>query len=66
MRRLYHPNLGREVTVPDSSAAVLAESGWQPAPNPRPAGPGREPEPVRYEPVAPKKAKDKPKRSDPQ
>lgn len=61
--RLYHPNLGREITCPsERSAAVLMESGWKPAPEPEAAEPGKEPEPVRYEPVT-AKAESKPKRA---
>lgn len=50
MPRLFHPDLGREVDVPDSAAEVLAESGWEPAPEPT-VRPGYQPEPVRYVPV---------------
>lgn len=49
MTRLYHPDLGVEVDVPDTSAAVLAESGWEFAPEPE-VRPGYVPEPVRYVP----------------
>lgn len=53
--RLYHPNLGREITVPDNKAciATLEEVGWKPAPEPE-RTPGVVPEPVRYEPVTDK------------
>lgn len=51
MPRLYHPDLGVECEVPtDEAAAVLAESGWLPAPEPE-SRPGYEPEPVVYAPV---------------
>ena len=53
MSRLYHPELGREIDVPDASAEVLAESGWEPAPEPE-QRPGYQPEPVKYEPVVSK------------
>jgi hypothetical protein len=54
--RLYHPNLeppNNECEVmDDAQVAVLAESGWLPAPEqPEAAGPHVAPEPVRYEPV---------------
>lgn len=59
MPRLYHPDLGRECEVPnDRAAAVLAESGWLPAPEPE-VTPGLVPEPVRYAPVTPSKSKSK-------
>lgn len=52
--RLYHPDLGTEIEAMDEpQAAVLAESGWLPAPEPEPAKPGRAPEPMKYEPVKP-------------
>lgn len=54
MSRLYHPDLGVEIDVPDTSAEVLAESGWEPAPEPEPR-PGYVPEPVKYAPVTPAK-----------
>lgn len=57
---MYHPNLGVECEVPTTeAAAVLAESGWRPAPEPDPTPPGVVPEPVVYAPVS--QAKPKPK-----
>jgi hypothetical protein len=55
--RLYHPNLeppNNECEVmDDAQVAVLAESGWLPAPEPpEAAGPHVAPEPVRYGPVS--------------
>lgn len=57
MARLYHPNLeppDNECEVPDDEGllAVLAQSGWLPAPEPE-EKPGYEPEPVKYAPVEP-------------
>lgn len=49
--RLYHPDLGTEIdALDDRQAAVYAEAGWLPAPEPE-AKPGYQPEPVRYAPV---------------
>jgi hypothetical protein len=49
--RMYHPDLGEEIeALDDAQAAVYAESGWKPAPEPE-ARPGYEPEPVTYAPV---------------
>ncbi len=49
--RMYHPDLGVEIEALDEGqAAVYAESGWKPAPEPE-TRPGYEPEPVRYAPV---------------
>jgi hypothetical protein len=60
-RALFHKKLGREIPWPGESAAqVLAESGWEPAPNPEEPEEGYEPEPVEYAPVT-KVAPDKPK-----
>lgn len=53
MARLYHPDLGTEYECPDDDGllAVLAESGWLPAPEPKAASPAHAPEPVKYAPV---------------
>lgn len=59
--RIWHENLGVEVDVPDASAEVLAESGWEPAPEPE-VRPGYQPEPVRYAPVTDPAPADKPKK----
>lgn len=49
--RMYHPALGVEIEARDDrQAAVYAESGWKPAPEPE-VRPGYQPDPVRYEPV---------------
>lgn len=50
MIRLYHPQLGTEVDAgDDTQAAIYEDSGWVRAPEPAPARPGYQPEPVRYE-----------------
>jgi hypothetical protein len=56
--RLYHPDLGTEYECPDDEGllAVMAESGWKPAPDAPEAKPGLAPEPVKYAPVEPKPA----------
>jgi hypothetical protein len=56
--RMYHPDLGREITVPDDDdcIAVHALAGWEPAPVPD-AEPGFAPEPVQYAPVVKAKPK---------
>lgn len=47
-KRMYHPDLGREIDAADEAvAAIHAESGWLPAPGPV-ERPGYAPEPVRY------------------
>lgn len=60
--RMYHPNLDppdNECEAMDArQAAVYAEAGWQPAPEPE-RKPGYEPEPVKYAPVEPEKPKAK-------
>lgn len=57
--RLYHPALeppSNECEVMDENqAAILAESGWLPAPEPEEPEPGFAAEPVTYEPVVAKK-----------
>jgi hypothetical protein len=54
MIRLYHPELGAEIEAGDEAqAAVLAESGWLPAPEPEATSPHVVPEPTKYEPVKP-------------
>lgn len=60
MARLYHPDLGVEYECPDDEdlLAVLAESGWEPAPELE-KKPGYEPEPVKYAPVEAEKPKAK-------
>ena len=51
MPRMFHPDLGVDIPVDDDrQAAVLAEAGWEPAPEPE-VRPGYAPEPVRYAPV---------------
>jgi hypothetical protein len=48
---MFHPDLGVEIDAAnEGQAAVYAESGWKPAPEPE-ARPGYEPEPVKYAPV---------------
>lgn len=50
--RLYHPELGAEIEALDEpQAAVYAEAGWLPAPEPEAASPAHVPEPVKYAPV---------------
>lgn len=55
--RMYHPDLeppnNECEALDDAQAAVYAESGWLPAPEPEQT-PGYQPEPVKYEPVVPK------------
>ncbi|MGH9252074.1 MAG: hypothetical protein ACRD0W_21535 [Acidimicrobiales bacterium] len=55
--RMYHPGLeppdNETEAMDDAQAAVLAESGWLPAPEPDKVE-GYEPEPVKYEPVVSK------------
>jgi hypothetical protein len=57
MARMYHPELGREITVPDDedTIAVHKDAGWEDAPEPE-HRPGYEPEPVVYEPVTASKS----------
>jgi len=66
--RLYHPNLdppGNECEVMDEAqVAVLAESGWELAPEPE-ARPGYEPEPVKYAPITLEPAKKRGAKTDP-
>ena len=53
--RLYKPDSGAEFDTESDDElhnAVYLEMGWLPAPEPE-QRPGYEPEPVRYEPVAP-------------
>lgn len=57
--RLYNPKNGAEYeTASDDEAhvQVYLDAGWEKAPDPPPAEPGFEPEPVTYAPVEPKKA----------
>jgi len=58
--RMYHPDLGREIEVPDvdECIAVHVAAGWKPAPVLE-AEPGFAPDPVQYAPVLPAKAKPK-------
>ncbi len=57
MPRLYHPDLGVEYDAGDEAqAAVMAESGWLPAPEPEAISPVHAPEPVKYAPVEKKPA----------
>lgn len=53
--RLYNPALeppNNECEVMDENqAAILAESGWLPAPEPEADSPAHVPEPVKYAPV---------------
>lgn len=62
MPHLYHPQLGREIDVPDDEGCVAAhlESGWKVAPEPEAPSPIHAPEPVTYEPMSPKRGKQKP------
>lgn len=57
MIRLYHPNLepphNECVALTEEQAAIYEQSGWRRAPEPE-ARPGYAPDPVVYEPVAPK------------
>jgi len=56
MPRLYHPNVkDSEHDHPDDEAslAVMFESGWKIAPEPKATSPAYEPEPVTYAPVTP-------------
>jgi len=54
---MYHPDTGHEAEVMnDEQAAIYAESGWLPAPEPEEPEPGHAPEPVRYAPVESKPA----------
>lgn len=46
MKRMYHPELGRAVEVPESSARVLRGSGWRDAADTEPP-----PEPPESPPV---------------
>jgi len=56
--RMYHPDLeppdNECEAMDDAQAAVYAESGWLPAPEPEAASPAHVPEPVKYEPVVSK------------
>ena len=58
--RLYNPDLeppnNECVVMDENQVAILAESGWLSAPEPEETSPAHVPEPVKYEPVAPKKA----------
>lgn len=59
--QLYHPTLGREITIPDNEdcIAVHLDGGWKPVPETE-VEPGHAPEPVVYAPVD-DKPKTKPK-----
>lgn len=62
--RMWHEDLGREILAHDAKqAAVYAEAGWQPAPEPD-QKPGYQPEPVKYAPVEKPKAKTTKKAAD--
>jgi hypothetical protein len=65
MPRLYHPDTGHEHDAPDDDAylAVMAESGWKPAPEPEDTPAGVVPDPVKYEPVKAEKPKATTKKS---
>jgi SAP domain len=53
--RLYHPDLepphNECEVMNEDQAAIYAESGWKPAPEPEAPRPGYAAEPVRYAPV---------------
>jgi len=56
--RMYHPDTGHEAEVMnEDQAAIYAESGWLPAPEPEEPAPGLAAEPVKYAPVSKPAAK---------